>query len=329
MIGAALLLTFAGTIFAAGQYVLPSAKWPHRSPRLGIAMWQAVVAAATASLLLGILALAMPSLSAAAALGEIARACVIELQRQYAQPAWAILTTASIATLGLLSWRMASTLWRQRRADLRAHRDHLAGLALVTDRPHHGVVIVDHDAAAVYCLPGSRRAGTSDTVVVTTAAREALTDSQLDLVLRHEHAHLSSRHARLVARARALSRAFPRVGFFRVAHQQIALLAEMQADDAVKVSDRPSLAEALYQLAITNRPVSTPGALAATGSDVIVRARRLMRPHQPLGRTARSLLATSILVLGTTPAVLALVPGGFSESHECCATVATGTAPGA
>jgi len=320
VIGAALLLTFFATMLMACQYALPSATWLHRAPRLGIAVWQVAIAAVTVSFVLGMMALTMPGLSAAAALAEFARACVIELQRQYAHPGWATLTTVSLAILGLLAWRMTSTLWSQRRADLRAQRDHLADLALVAEPGRQGVLNVDHEAAAVYCLPGNPRAGTHDTVVVTTGARAALSDAQLDLVLRHEHAHLNSRHARLVARARALNRAFPRVGFFRVAHDQIALLAELQADDAVRAHERRSLAGALYQLAIRNQRVPTANGLSATGSDVILRARRLMRPHEPLGRTAQTILATSILLLGTTPVVLSLIPGGLSESHDCCST---------
>lgn len=319
MVGAVGLLGFSAALMIIGQYLLPRLRWLHRSPRLGIALWQAVTAVVVGSLLLGLLALTMPGLSAAATLGELARACAIELQRQYSTWTGAIATTTSIAMLFAVSGRLEFVLYRQRRIDQRAQRAHMASLAMLTERTSSdGVVVVDHDTATVYCVQGSRRAGTADTVVVTKGALEALSPAQMALVLRHEQAHLGSRHAQLVARAHALSRALPRLGFFRVAHQQIALLAEMHADDAVAVGDRKSLAAALYDLAVANGPVRASGALAATGSDVVVRAQRLLGPHNPLPRTATALVVAAIVALVLTPAALALVPGGVEESHACC-----------
>ncbi|SDJ96083.1 Signal transducer regulating beta-lactamase production, contains metallopeptidase domain [Nocardioides sp. YR527] len=318
MTGAVALLAFAAASMYAGQHLLPRLDVLHRAPRLGIALWQTLAAAAIAALLLGMVALTMPGLSAAAAIGEVLRACVIGIQHQYASVTGAILTTASIVLLGVVGGRLAVALWSQRRRDLRARRAHLAGLELVAERPEEGVVVLDQAAAAVYCVQGERRAGTSDTVVVTRGALQTLTAAQMTLVLRHEHAHLSSHHARLVARAHALSRAFPFIGFFRVAHEQIALLAEMHADDAVAVDDRRSLAEALYELALANRPAQASVALAATGSDVVQRAQRLVGPHQPLRRISIAALSAAIVLVASTPATLALVPGGVGDAHQCC-----------
>lgn len=317
MTGAVAPLVFAASLLALGQYVLPRLTWTHRAPRLGIAVWQAILGAAIVSLLLGILALMMPGLSAAATIGELLRACAIEIRQQYATPTGATTTTLSFVALGAVGGRILLALWRQRQIDQRSRRQHLAGLAIVADQPRDGLVVIDHAAAAAYCVPGSRRAGTTDTVVVTTGAMKALSHQQMSLVLRHEQAHLNSRHSRLIARAHALSSAFPKVGFFRVAHRQIALLAEMHADDAVEVGDRRSLAEALYELAIANRP-TPPAALAATGSDVVLRAHRLLGPHRPLNRAATALAVFAIIGLGLTPITLALVPGGISDSHRCC-----------
>ncbi|MGH3352010.1 MAG: M56 family metallopeptidase [Nocardioides sp.] len=318
MTGAAALIAFAAASLGVGQYLLPRLEVLRRAPRLGIALWQTVSAAAIAALLLGMVALTMPGLSAAGAIGEVLRACAIEIQHQYASTTGAILTTASGVLLAAVGGRLAIALWGQRRRDLQTQRAHLASLDLVTERAADGVVVLDQDAAAAYCVQGERRAGTSDTVVITRGAMRALTADQIALVLRHEHAHLSSRHARLVARAHALSRAFPYVGFFRVAHQQIALLAEMHADDAVAVDDRRSLAEALYELALANRLPKASGALAATGADVVQRAQRLVGPHQPLRRTAVAFLASAIVLVASAPATLALVPGGVGDEHSCC-----------
>lgn len=320
---ATLLLAFALALLLIGQFAIPTFSWPHRAPRLGIALWKATAGAAIVSILLGTLALTMPHLSAAAAIGELLQACAIELEQQYSTAFGAMAASASIAIMALIGGRIVLALWRQRRDDARLQRSHIENLAVLTDRAIGGVLVIDHGAAAVYCLQGDRRAGTTDTIVLTQGAVQALSDSQVDLVLLHERAHLNSRHSRLIARAHALTKAFPRIGFFRVAHEQIALLAEMEADDAViDTSERESLAAALYRLATANRP-SSPPALAATGSDVIIRARRLMQPHRPLSRTASALAVALIAGLSFTPISLALVPGGISESHACC--LPTGT----
>lgn len=321
--GAALLLIFALALLLFGQFAIPTFSWPHRAPRLGIAFWKATAGAAIVSILLGTLALTMPQMSAATAINELLRACAIELKQQYSTSLGASTASASIAIMGLVGGRIVFALWRQRRDDVRLQRSHVENLSVLTDRAIGGVLVIDHGAAAVYCLQGDRRAGTTDTIVLTQGAVQALSYSQVDLVLLHERAHLNSRHSRLIARAHALTKAFPGVGFFRVAHDQIALLAEMEADDAVvDNSERASLAAALYRLATVDRS-TVPPALAATGSDVIIRARRLMQPHRPLSRTASALAVALIVGLGVTPLSLALLPSGISESHACC--LPTGT----
>lgn len=323
MIESLLFLGSALALSAIGQHLLPRCTLLYRSPRWGIAMWQALIGSTIVCVLLGFVALSMPGLSASETLGELLRVCVIEFETQYSTLSGAFVTSVGIAAIGALGLRLGLSLSRQRRHNFLAQRSHHASLAILAKKAGVGVLVVDHSAAAIYCVPGHRRSGTADTVVVSTGALRALDDHHLGLVLRHEQAHLAAKHSRLITSAWALNSAFPRISLFRVAHQQIALLSEMHADDAVTIQDRRGLAEALYTLAVANSPrpaFGTPsGALSATGSDVTLRAQRLLSPHRPQTRPVTLLLAALMLALAALPVSVALASGGINESHPCCA----------
>jgi hypothetical protein len=80
-------------------------------------------------------------------------------------------------------------------------------------------------------------------VILTTGAVQVLDPAQLDAVLAHERAHLTSHHHRLVAMARIVRQVLPFLPLMQDAGAQVARLAEMHADDAAtRVSDPRSLA---------------------------------------------------------------------------------------
>jgi hypothetical protein len=82
-------------------------------------------------------------------------------------------------------------------------------------------------------------------VILTTGAVQVLDPAQLDAVLAHERAHLTSHYHRLVAMARIGRQVLPFLPLMRDAEAQVARLAEMHADDAAtRVSDPRSLATA-------------------------------------------------------------------------------------
>ncbi|QLQ10089.1 MAG: M56 family metallopeptidase [Nocardioidaceae bacterium] len=189
----------------------------------------------------------------------------------------------------------------------------------MSEQSDDGVFVLDHPSALVYCVPGRGHGHPGDVVVMTRTAREALTDEQLELVLSHERAHLRSRHGKLVERSRALASALPFLPFFRVAHEQIAELAEMHADDAVEPDHRRALADALYRLSVANRGGTLPsGTLGAAGPSVVVRARRLLLPREPLKHTVVAVIAAMIVGIATAPLALAFLPAGTGISHDCC-----------
>ena len=176
---------------------------------------------------------------------------------------------------------------------------HDEALALVGRRgPVPGMVLLEDDRPAVYCLPGRRR------IVFTTGALRRLDSRQLDAVLAHERAHLTGRHHLVIILATALRRAFPHVGFFAAAASQISCLVEMAADDtAARRAHRLSLAGALLTLAAARVPA---GALGAGGTAGAQRIQRLIDSPRPAGRSRR--MATSVLALIAVPAVAFTAP---------------------
>jgi beta-lactamase regulating signal transducer with metallopeptidase domain len=178
-----------------------------------------------------------------------------------------------LAAVAVVLWAAGCVACGLRRSQ-RDQREH-AALVAATGRPgdEPDVTIVDHDAPAVYCLPCGRHQ-----IVISAGALAALTPAQLRAVLAHERAHLRGRHHVILALATALARAFPRVPLLSQAQPQLALLAEMAADDAaIRRHRRDDLAAALVALATAG---ARPATLAASGPEAIVRLQRILATQQ-------------------------------------------------
>jgi hypothetical protein len=94
------------------------------------------------------------------------------------------------------------------------------------------------------------------------------------------------RHHLLVSLVGSPAAAFPRVPALRQAHEQVARLAEMLADDAASAaSPRLTVAGALLALGAAAAPVPAAG-LGAGGSATGDRIRRLLAAPAPLSRAA-------------------------------------------
>jgi Zn-dependent protease with chaperone function len=311
-----LLAGYAVAVAAAGTWWLPRAFWPRRLPRLGIMVWQALTFTVVASGLLAGLILAIPCLRVWADWASMT-ACAMSLRAQYATVGGAVTSTAGgLLTLSVvvrLAWFTGSALTSARRS--RARHDEV--LAVVGRRgPVPGMMLLEDDRPAVYCVPGRRR------IVFTTGAMRRLNGHQLDAVLAHERAHLTGRHHLVIILAAALRRAFPHVPFFAAAASQVSCLVEMAADDAAaRRAHRLTLADALLTLAAARVPA---GALGAGGTAGAQRIQRLIDSPRPDSRGRR--LVTSAVALIAAPAVafsapaLALVyishcPPAASHSH--------------
>ncbi len=303
-----LLAGYAVAVAAAATWWLPRASWPQRAPRLGIAVWQALTVAVVASALLAGLVLAIPCLRVWADWPSL-RAWLMSARAQYASAGGAIAgTTGWVLTLGVLgrlAWSTGTVVTGSRRS--RARHDEV--LAVVGRRGLvPGMVLLEDDRPAVYCVPGRRR------IVFTTGALRRLDSSQLDAVLAHERAHLAGLHHLMIILAGGLRAAFPHVPFFAAAASQISCLVEMAADDAAtRRAPRLTLAGALLTLAAARVPA---GALAAGGTTGARRIRRLIDSPRPVSRRRRA--ATSVLALIAAPAVAFSAPAlALLTIHPC------------
>jgi Zn-dependent protease with chaperone function len=222
------------------------------------------------------------------------------------------LTTAAAGALGTVGWRLGRSLLSARR---RTHR-HAMQVRFVGRRVAGlDAVVLDAPERAAYCA-----AGRPDTIVVTSAALDALDDRHLGAVLAHERAHLTGRHHQIVAFTSAAAAILPRVELFTRGAQETARLLEMCADDAAARGYGPrTLLGAL--LALSGSAPATRGALAASGVDVLARAKRLAAPASTGARWRTGMLLAAVTVL---VAAAALFTGVLAASDLALCNPLTG-----
>jgi Zn-dependent protease with chaperone function len=299
---AAVLLVYAAVAGTVGARLLGRARWAVRAPLPGIVVCLAAEWSALAAVGLAGLTLAVHATAVGGELSQLIGACVLRLRAAYATPGGAaegeLGLTLAAAVLARTALAAATHLRAVRRQAVR----HAQAARLVgRPDPDLGATLVDHAQPAAYCV-----AGPHPTVIVTTAALQALDPRQLDAVLAHERAHLASHHHRLLAIARIGRQILPFLPLMRVADTQITRLVEMHADDAATAGRDPApLATALAVLAAAAGPA--PG-LAAAGTDAVQRIQRLLRPAEPLSRARRHLLGAAAAALALTPVLAALTP---------------------
>jgi Zn-dependent protease with chaperone function len=312
------LLAYAAGAGTLGARLLARARWAVRAPLLGIvtylaAAWSVVAAAGLAGLTLAVHATALGS-----GLSQLIGACVIRLRDTYATPGGALVAGLGLALAGAVAARTAIAAATHLRAVRWHARRHTQAVRLVgRPEPVLGAMLVEHPQPVAYCV-----AGPDPTVIVTTAAVDALDRDQMAAVLAHERAHLAWRHHRLVALARIACQLLPFLPLMRETAAQVARLVELHADDtAAKAHDSRTLATALVVLAekgglaptgLVSAGLGAAGlgaaGLGAAGEDALQRVQRLLRPAEPLGPLRRQLLRAGAAGLALTPLLLALTP---------------------
>lgn len=292
-----LLGAFAAACVPAAQ-LLAAADWPRRCPVAAIALWQALglswgLATVGALAAFGLSGLTAPDGASLRRLGPLVVVHLISL-------------AASAAMLALLCWILAAAVTAALRA---RHRQRtLLGLLAHDDPKVPGALVVDHPAAAAYCVPGLRSA-----IVISAGALNLLDTDELAAVLAHERAHLRARHDLVLLPFTALLRAFRWSATARAANAEVALLVEMLADDRARRC-RPAreLATALLRVGASGGGLAPAGALAATGAaldgELAVRVARLLRPPPglPVPIIVGIGLLTALLLLAPATAFLAV-----------------------
>jgi len=168
--------------------------------------------------------------------------------------------------------------------------------------------VLDHPAAAAYCLPGLR-----SRIVVSAGTLDLLDQAELAAVLAHERAHIRERHDLVLLPFTALCRAFPRCTVTVRSQHAVALLVEMLADDRARRT-RPAreLATALMRFGAAGAAAAPSGALAATQAeaqgDVATRVARLLEPQPGLSRLLWAGVCCIAILLVVVPAALLVIP---------------------
>ena len=303
-----------------GASALAGASWPRRSPATAILLWQALGLAGGVAAVGAFVAVGVndehPGGVAAGVLTVARRFASGRLASRGEAPLLTLLhitcLAAGMALLAVLWWMlvMAFAVVVQAR---RRQRELLTLLAH-GDPKAPGALVVDHPAAAAYCLPGIR-----SKIVVSVGTLDLLPPAELAAVLAHERAHVRARHDLVLIPFTSLRRAFPRSRLIARSHWTVALLIEMMADDhalrtlvdrALVERGQPlparELAMALLRFGAAGPSCAPEGALAVGGGEITARVDRLLEPPPPLPRPAQAgiILASALLI---TSVILLLV----------------------
>jgi Zn-dependent protease with chaperone function len=291
---------------------LATASWPFRAPAAAIVLWQAIGLSwglAAVGTLIGVGAATPAATVAGGALDRLNSLATFGLQRP-AMDALGVVRlaclAAGVALLAVLCWVLLAATASVVRA--RQRQRTLLNLLAHGDPKVPGALVVDHPAAAAYCLPGLRSA-----IVISAGALKLLNAEELAAVLAHERAHLRERHDLVLLPFTALLRAFGWAGIAQQARQAVGLLIEMLADDRAR-QHRPAreLATALLRVGAAGGSPAPKGALAAADSalpcEVAARVARLLRPAQGLRLPALVLIGMCAASAVGIPAVLLALP---------------------
>lgn len=315
MTAALTLFVFAILLSTAGSAALRRGSWTQRAPQWGVVAWQSLTTSIVLAGLLAAVALALCMLPLRFNVANLVGLTPIEVSQHYEPPGgdWigVVALTLAASTLIVVTGRVAHDI----RRGAQGRRAQLDTLALVGAKHPDGYTVIDHPTAVVYCVPGRSR-----TVVVSTTALNLLTAREMQLVLGHERTHLRARHDLALAVSGALAWTFGRARVFRDAHQQIAMLVEMQADDTAHVDrDRRAMARALVTLSTGLRPEAT---LGAGDTEALARVRRLTSPSAATLRVSQKALVGLVATVALSmPVALALAPAVEASSRECCSDV--------
>jgi len=265
-----------------------------RAPRAAIVLWQSIAAAAVLSAFSAGLAIAsglftrhpggQPDWSPAAEIGALG------------WPLWLCSVMVFALTL-LIGVRLVASSVIVAAETRRRRAHHRMVVDLLGDHRHgSGVRVIDVAEPMAYCLPGIR-----SRVVLSKGTLSALSQSEVQAILRHERAHLRARHDLVLESFIAVHTAFPRFVRSGSALRAVRLLVELLADDAAVRAVGPApVARALVACAAARTPA---GAMAAGGATTVIRVRRLAgRPNSML-LSLGAYLAAVVVLVGPTVAV--------------------------
>jgi Zn-dependent protease with chaperone function len=285
---ALILALFAAACIPAGS-ALAAARWTRRSPAVAIVLWQALGLGwglAAVGALAGLGATDRRSGVAGGAFALISRVLGLHASAGTRRLLAGILglrllaLAAGVVLLLLLCWILVAAFAAVARA--RRRQRILLSLLAHGDPKVPGALVVDHPAAAAYCVPGLR---SSSRIVISAGALDLLDQAELAAVIAHERAHLRERHDLVLLPFIALLRAFRWSAVAREAHAAVVL--------------RVGAAGGVH---------APNGALAAADGQVAARVTRLLKPAQPLPMAAVALIGVVSVATVAIPAAFLTMP---------------------
>ncbi len=288
---------------------LATASWPRRSPVAAILLWQALGLSWGLAAVGALIGFAVTGKSGAVGSGALDRlSSLVSADHPVAGIGLVRLAclAAGILLLAVLCWILVAAT----ASVLRARQRQRALLSLLAhdDPKVPGALVVDHPAAAAYCLPGLR-----PEIVISAGVLDLLDADELAAVLAHERAHLRERHDLVLLPFLALLRAFSWAGITTRAYRAVGLLLEMHADDRVlRQLPARELATALLRVGAAGGGGVPAGALAVAGEpaecEVAARVIRLLRPPPGLNGVAITVVLAVSAALVALPTALLVLP---------------------
>ncbi len=166
----------------------------------------------------------------------------------------------------------------------------------------NGCDVVPSDRTFAYCIPRSARRRSR--VVISTAAQQILSSSELEAVIAHERSHLRHRHHRSIFAAEVFTRTAGPLRILPSYGAEVRRLVELQADDdALGDAGRMTLARALLAMASPEQPF---GSLAMAASATGERITRMLRVPQHNRRLTSALVIIAVFAAATPPATIGL-----------------------
>jgi len=298
-----LLLACFAVACVPAALALSTARWPRRSPAAAIVLWQALGLGWGLAAVGALAGLGLAGSRSGLAEGALALAQSVLRGRDPRVSGLRLLALAAgLLLLLLLCWILVAAFAVVMRA--RRRQRMLLSLLAHGDPKVPGALVVDHPAAAAYCVPGLK-----SKIVISAGALNLLDQAELAAVLAHERAHLRERHDLVLLPFTALLLVFRWTGVAREANAAVGLLVEMLADDRAR-RHRPAreLATALLRVGAAGGVHAPAGALAAGGGQVAARVSRLLRPAPRLSVPALALIGLAAIGAVAVPVAFMALP---------------------
>ena len=303
MLASPLLLACFAVACVPAALALSTARWPRRSPAAAIVLWQALGLGWGLAAVGALAGLGLAGSRSGLAEGALALAQSVLRGRDPRVSGLRLLALAAgLLLLLLLCWILVAAFAVVMRA--RRRQRMLLSLLAHGDPKVPGALVVDHPAAAAYCVPGLK-----SKIVISAGALNLLDQAELAAVLAHERAHLRERHDLVLLPFTALLLVFRWTGVAREANAAVGLLVEMLADDRAR-RHRPAreLATALLRVGAAGGVHAPAGALAAGGGQVAARVSRLLRPAPRLSVPALALIGLAAIGAVAVPVAFMALP---------------------